>query len=290
MTLSLSILVFAAVSVFAGVILVTFYRALVERAEAGGSGDDVAVSPIRRFVTPVGLIQRRLVSSALSAVAIVALLSLNGVRSLGALAFVASVAAVVGWFLPMAWYRIKIAKRKERFDVQILNLAMTLANGLRSGMALPQALDAAAQRIGPPMREELAVVMRECRLGLDLPESLERLHRRMPGEDLRLLITSIRLTLQTGGSLADVLERMIEMIRARTDFQNRIKNKTAQGKFEAVAMSMMPLVVYVLLRLIDPDLMRPLTNTAIGWCAIGAVCLLDFVGFLVIKKIVTIEV
>ena len=133
-------------------------------------------------------------------------------------------------------------------------------------------------------------VMRECRLGLDLPESLERLHRRMPGEDLRLLITSIRLTLQTGGSLADVLERMIEMIRARTDFQNRIKNKTAQGKFEAVAMSMMPLVVYVLLRLIDPDLMRPLTNTAIGWCAIGAVCLLDFVGFLVIKKIVTIEV
>ena len=102
--------------------------------------------------------------------------------------------------------------------------------------------------------------------------------------------TSIRLTLQTGGSLADVLERMIEMIRARTDFQQRIRNKTAQGKFEAIAMSMMPLVVYILLRLIDPGLMRPLTTTPIGWAAIGAVCLLDLVGFVVIKKIVTIEV
>lgn len=290
MTFTLSLLVFAAASVFAGVTLVTFYRTLVERAEANDGGDDVAISPLRRFVSPVGLIQRRFISSALSAVVVVALLSFNGVTSFGALSFAVSVAAVVGWFLPTVWYRIKVMKRKERFDAQILNLAMTLANGLRSGMALPQALDAAAQRIGVPMREELSVVMRECRLGLDLPESLERLYLRMPGEDLRLLITSIRLTLQAGGSLADVLERMIEMIRARTDFQERIKNKTAQGKFEAVAMSMMPLVVYVLLRLIDPALMRPLTTTPIGWGAIGAVCVLDFVGFLVIKKIVTIEV
>lgn len=290
MTFTLSMLVFVSASVFAGVSLVTLYRTLVERAEASDGGEDAAVSPLRRFVSPVGLIQRRFISSALSAVVVVSLLSFNGMTSFGALSLAASVGAVVGWFLPTVWYRFKIMKRKERFDMQILNLAMTLANGLRSGMALPQALDAAAQRIGAPMREELSVVMRECRLGLDLPESLERLYLRMPSEDLRLLITSIRLTLQAGGSLADVLERMIEMIRARTDFQERIKNKTAQGKFEAIAMSMMPLVVYVLLRLIDPALMRPLTTTPIGWAAIGAVCLLDLVGFVVIKKIVTIEV
>ena len=140
------------------------------------------------------------------------------------------------------------------------------------------------------MREELAVVLGETRLGFDLTDALERFYSRMPGEDLRLLVTSIKLTLQTGGSLAEVLERMVETIRARVEFQERLKNMTAQGRFEAIAMSLAPVLVYVLLRLIDPDLMIPLTSTLVGWCTIGIVTAWVLVGFFVINKIVTIEV
>ena len=117
-----------------------------------------------------------------------------------------------------------------------------------------------------------------------------RFYSRMPGEDLRLLVTSIKLTLQTGGSLAEVLERMVETIRARVEFQERLKNMTAQGRFEAIAMSLAPVLVYVLLRLIDPDLMIPLTSTLVGWCTIGIVTAWVLIGFFVINKIVTIEV
>ena len=141
-----------------------------------------------------------------------------------------------------------------------------------------------------PMREELQVVLRETRLGLDLPEAFERLYRRMPGEDLRLLLTSIRLSLQTGGSLAEILSRMVETIRARIEFQEKVKTMTAQGRFEAIAMSLAPLVVYILLRVIDPELMKPLTSTVVGWCAIGAVFFLLTIGFIIIRKIVTIDV
>ena len=190
----------------------------------------------------------------------------------------------------MFWFGMKIRQRKEAFDSQILNLTMSLSNGLRSGQALPQALEAAARQISNPMREELAVVIRETRLGLTLPEAMDRLHSRMPGEDLRLLLTSIKLTLQTGGSLADVLGRMVEMIRSRTEFQEKVKTMTAQGRFQAIAMSLAPLFVYILLRLIDPPLMKPMTSTVAGWCTIVGVAILVTIGFCIINKIVTIEV
>ena len=82
----------------------------------------------------------------------------------------------------------------------------------------------------------------------------------------------------------------METIRARVEFQERLKNMTAQGRFEAIAMSLAPVLVYVLLRLIDPDLMIPLTSTLVGWCTIGIVTAWVLIGFFVINKIVTIEV
>lgn len=290
MTLRLAVVVFAGVAMVAAVALGTAWRTLRERAVASMEDAAAAVSPLRRFVTPVKLAAMQLSFCLVPAVSIVLVLVANGQTSPFVMLLAAVALGVVGWRLPMLYFRIRIKRRKEAFDGQILQLTMSLANGLRSGQALPQALDAASQRIDPPMREELAVMLGEVRLGLELPEALERMYQRMPGEDLRLLLTSIRLTTQAGGSLSEVLGRMVETIRARVEFQERLKNMTAQGRFEALAMSFAPVVVYVLLRLIDPDLMIPLTSTPAGWCTIGIVAVWLMIGFFVINKIVTIEV
>ena len=290
MTFQLATLVFAGVVMVAAVALSTVWRSLRERAVASMEDAAVAVSPLRRFVTPVRLAALQLTFCLVPAVAILLILVANGYSSPFLLCPSAVILGAIGWRLPMLYFGIRIKRRKEAFDGQILQLTMSLANGLRSGQALPQALDAASQRIDPPMREELAVMLSEARLGLELTEALERLYLRMPSEDLRLLLTSIRLTMQAGGSLSEVLGRMVETIRARVEFQERLKNMTAQGRFEALAMSLAPIVVYVLLRLIDPDLMRPLTSTLAGWCTIGFVAVWLIIGFFVINKIVTIEV
>ncbi len=192
--------------------------------------------------------------------------------------------------LPALWRKHKQAKRKEAFNAQILSLTMGLANGLRSGQALNQALEAVGKRSLPPMKEEIAIVLRETRLGSELSAALESLAKRMPGEDLQLFVTSIKLTLTTGGSLADVLERMVVMIRSRTEFQQKLKAMTAQGRFEATAMSLAPAFVYVLLRLIDPALMKPLTSTFAGWCTIAAVAINLAIGYLIIRRIMAVEV
>ena len=112
-----------------------------------------------------------------------------------------------------------------------------------------------------PMHEELTTLLREHRLGVPLPEAFERMSNRMPCEDMHLLATSIALSSKSGGSLTDVLEEMVGLIRERTEFQGRLKNMTAQGKFEAAVISCAPLAAFILLYLIDPVLMRPLVTT-----------------------------
>ncbi|MGN0833633.1 MAG: type II secretion system F family protein [Kiritimatiellia bacterium] len=289
MSVSLTALVFAATFLAAFVFLVSVYRTLIGRALAERS-DFQVLTPLRRLVSPVALVRIRFATAGVLACTAVLALLWGRVVSPWAVVALGGVGAAVGYRLPMVWFAWKLKKRREAFDGQVLNLTMGLFGGLRSGQALPQALAAVAQRVPDPMREELAVVLRENKLGLELSESLERLHARMPGEDLRLLVTSVRLTLQTGGSLSEVLERMVEMIRSRTEFYEKLKTMTAQGRFEAIAMSLAPLVVYALLRVIDPELMKPLTSTAAGWCAIGGIVLLVSIGFFIINKIVTIEV
>lgn len=289
MSLSIAAIIFIGTSAFATMVLIYAYKGLQAQAKVSGETDAV-LSPLRKFIDPKKLLSIRFAFGIAFAVLGMAFLILN--NELLPVVYVPAGVSLgfLGWKLPFLWFMLKVRKRKQLFDSQILHLTMTLANGLRSGQALPQALDAASQRMGDPMREELALVLNESRYGLDLAEALERLHTRMPGEDLRLLITSIRLTLQSGGSLADVLERMVVMIRSRTEFHEKLKTMTAQGRFEAIAMSLAPVFVYVLLRLIDPELMKPLTGTFIGWCTIGGVAIMISIGFFIINKIVTIEV
>ena len=196
----------------------------------------------------------------------------------------------LGYWMPYWYYKFKLYKRKREFEANILDLTMGLANGLRAGQGLPQSMEAITKRLNGPIQEELIIVLREYRLGLELSEALERLYQRMPCEDLRLLITSIKLTTQSGGSLVDVLARMTEMIRGRTEFQEKLKTMTAQGRFEAIAIASAPLAAFIILYFMDRELMSPMLKSPVGWAAIGVVIILETIGFLIINKIVTIEV
>lgn len=188
----------------------------------------------------------------------------------------------------VAGYRAR--RRKREFDGRILDLTMGLANAMKAGMALAQALEKVSEQLGGVMREEISVVLRDYRLGMGITDAMERLVERMPSEDMRLLSSAIRLTTQTGGSLVDVMAQLVDTIRNRTEFHQKLRTLTAQGRFEAMAMASAPLLAFLLLYFCQPDLMRPLVTTTTGWIAIGVVVALEAVGFLVIRKIVTIEV
>ena len=167
---------------------------------------------------------------------------------------------------------------------------MGITSSMRSGLAIGQAIEAVSRRMNGPMQEELVILLREHRLGVDLTEAFQRLYDRMPCEDLHLLVTTISLTTKSGGSLVEVLEQMVITIRERTEFYGKLKNMTAQGRYEALAISCAPLVAFIILYIVDPVLMKPLVTTGVGWLAVGGACLLISMGYYVLIKIITIEV
>ena len=291
-TLAVLVLVFDAVSW--GVWVLTPIMAQIGMERTVGkyvnATESAATNVMYRFTTPERLSQAcwssALLGCGLMGALLIALDVMNSYVLLGAC--VVGGAAFYQW--PRMWLRHKIKQRRRQFDVRLLDLILGLANGLRSGAALPQTIETVTRDIGGPVTEEFTLVLHEYRLGIDLPESLSRLSRRMGGEDLNLFVTSVRLTMQSGGSLAEVLDRITDTIRHRTDFHERLRTMTEQGRFEAIAMASAPLVCFLILFYLDRDLMQPMVETTLGWCAIGTVLLLETIGFLWINKIVSIDV
>ena len=263
-----------------------FGRERGERLDAVDRG----ANSIYHFISREGLLQLRLEVGVTTAGVFAALLVFF--RAGGPLVWTLVSLAIggVASFLPLLYYLRKARNRAAEFSEQMLDLSLGLANGLKSGQALPQALEVFSRNCPDPMREELAVVLREHRLGVELPVALDRMQSRLPGEDLQLLCVAIRLTVKSGGSLAEVLQKITNLIRNRMEFRRRLSALTAQGRFEALAMSLAPLAAFVLLFLADRELMIPLVTTGIGWTAIGGVVVLETVGYFVIRKIISIDV
>lgn len=269
-------------------ILSTFQSIVYEKASLVRE-EEGNVSILRKIISPVKMAMYRINIGFGVAVFVFILFSILNFSIFKAL--IPSIIAGVGasW-IPILWFKRKVELRIALFNSQIIELTNGIASGLRAGQALPATLESVSKRIPWPMSEELNTVIREYRLGLDLSEALSRLHERLPSEDLALIVGAIKLTTQSGGSLAEVMEKMTELIRARNDFQERLKNLTAQGKFEAVAMSIMPIIVFFILFFENRPLVMPLITTTMGWSAIGAVVFLITCGYLTIRRILTIEV
>lgn len=289
-TLFTLLLVFGAAASIGYVVVSSLEAAALERAatEERKVLEDGAF-PYSFFTTPRRLARTRLLAGYVSFIAVFIFASLLGGKPVwaGALALAAG---IFGAWVPLKSVRLRLRKRQEQVAEQVLDLTTGLAGGLRSGQALPAALESMSGRLPRPMSEEIATVLREYRLGLDMADSLERLAKRVPSEDLTLLVGSIRLTQQAGGSLAEVLDKMVEMIRGRVEFQAKLKAMTSQGRFEAIAMSLAPAFVFLLLYLIDRPLMLPMVTTSIGWITIVCDAVWVIIGFLIIQRIVTIEV
>jgi tight adherence protein B len=284
-------LVFIAVSASVWVLVPLLAEVGLEKLQARmdeqADSDDEAIF---RFTTPEKLLQNSwsagLMGGGLACAAMIA----AGSTNIFSIVFITALVGLAAFQVPRLWLKRRIAKRRAQFESRLVDLTMGLANGLRSGAALPQSLETVTRDMGGVMGEEFALLLREYRLGVDLPDGLNKLCQRMPSEDLRLLATAVRVTMQAGGSLAEVLDKISGTIRERVEFHEKLATMTAQGRFEAIAMALAPMVAFILLYLIDTELMAPMVTTSTGWTMLGVVALLEMIGFFCINKIVTVEV
>ena len=288
-------LVFLAV---AGVIY-TLWKTATEASAAGSAKMDLENSlhadgrqktPLERFISPGALFRQRIIGALVPGLIVPFAFFVAGFVNPFFLLVFGGVFAFVGWHIPRLYWLSQVAKRQRLFELEILDLATGLGGALKAGMSFPQALERVSRRMTGPMAEELSILRREHRLGMEIADSFDRLVQRMPCEDMRLLAASVRLTGKTGGSLADVLAEMAEMIRGRRDFAEKVKTLTAQGRFEGLVLGAMPVVAFVIFYLIQPDLMMSLFRSVVGWTAIGIAAVLETIGFVVIGRLTKIEV
>jgi len=280
------ILVFASIAAISYMVFSTVYNYMRERKLERRSRNEA----MGKVVDPQKMFQKQMLFSGMAAALVSVALVCGSVFSLYVIVPACVVSGIVWYYVPYFYYLWKVKARQQEIEAKLLDFVMTLANGLKSGMALVQSLEAVTRRSSGPIQEEFQQLLREYRFGLELTEAFENLAKRVPCEDLTLLVTSIKLTTKTGGSLVDVLSEMVVTIRQRTEFQEKVKTMTAQGRFEALAISLSPLFAFGVLYMLNRELMQPLLTTGTGWCAIGIIVALIGTGFYIINKIVTIEV
>ncbi len=202
----------------------------------------------------------------------------------------ALVAGGVLGFLPMLILRIKRQRKTRIFERQMPECMELLARSMRAGHALPSAIELAAKEIPVPLGLEMKIVFEEQRLGLGMLQALRRLGERVNSQDLQFFITSVLLQMETGGNLAEILENIGFLIRERLKLKGKIKALTAEGRFSALILCLLPFVVFAAISILNPKYLDTLLHEPMGVYLIGA-CLVSMgFGILWMKKIIRIRV
>jgi len=199
-------------------------------------------------------------------------------------------ACLVGFFAPRLYVRLLHRRRLQAFDDQLSDTINLMVNGIRAGYSVMQAMEAVSREMGPPIAVEFERVVREVQFGLSLEQALGNMLRRVPSADLDLMVTAINVQREVGGNLAEVLDAISHTIRERVRIKGDIRALTAYGRGAGNLLSAMPVIVTIVVYLISPDFMSQLFVHPCGWVMIGVAVVGIVAGFLIIRKIVDIDV
>ncbi len=214
--------------------------------------------------------------------------------------FIGLVAGFFGLRIPRFYVKTMAKRRMQSFDNQLSDTLNLWVNALRSGYSVLQAMEAIATELPPPVSVEFERVVQEVRLGLSVEQALANMYRRVPSEDLDLVITAVNIQREVGGNLAEVLDTISYTIRERVRIKGEIRTLTAQGRVSGWIVSLLPLVLGFILYLINPEYVSELwvkedpwilpQVIPCGWIVIGFSALMIGAGAYAISKIVDIEV
>jgi len=193
-------------------------------------------------------------------------------------------------FLPRGIYAYMRKKRLQTFEEQLPDALMMISGGLRAGLGLSSAVQQLVSESKPPISQEFALLLREQRLGVTLEQTLNNLGRRMPTHSSILVVSAMRIASETGGGLAETLERTANTIRSRLQMEGKIRALTAQGKMQAWVVGLLPLGLMLVLNKMEPEAMSYLWHSRQGWATIAVITFFEFMGIYVIRKIIAIDV
>ncbi len=204
--------------------------------------------------------------------------------------------AILGFFIPRIYIRTQKNRRLIKFNNQLGDMLSLMVNGLRAGYSTMQAMEAIAKEMPQPISEEFRRVVQEASLGVSTEKALDNLLRRIPSEDLDLVITAIKVQREVGGNLAEILDTISHTIRERVRVKGEIRVLTAQMKISAQILALLPVFLFFAIYIINREYLMILidreANTPLpcGYFALVAAVLLSIIGYIVMNNLSKIEV
>ena len=226
---------------------------------------------------------------------------LAGVVILGAIGFslpmlagfsigLAPVLAAILAFLPLCWLLMRRKRRLNKFASQLPQTLELIARALRAGHSLAAGFNLVAREMSKPIGVEFSRIYEEQNLGKPLDEALEAMTRRVPNLDLKFFATAVALQRQTGGDLAEILDKIGHLVRERFQIWGQIQALTGEGRLSGIVLLALPPALFVAVYRLNPDYLNLLFTDEMGRkMLIGGIAMQVF-GALVIRKIVNIRV
>ncbi|MBQ0758895.1 MAG: tight adherence protein B [Zhongshania sp.] len=181
-------------------------------------------------------------------------------------------------------------RRYKKFNNDLPDALMAMAGMLKSGVNLSGAITIVVNENSGPLGQEFGLFLNELKLGVDFHVALDNMYSRVPISDLELVVAGMKISREVGGSLSEVLFRLSDTIRKRSEMEGKIKSLTAMGTLQGWVMTLLPIGVGFAIYLIEPETMAKLYTDWRGWLACLVIAVLEFLGYKTIKKIVNIDV
>lgn len=197
---------------------------------------------------------------------------------------------LAGYFGPWAAVKYLRKRRLDDIDNQLVDALRMMANALKSGLSLQQAMELVAREMKPPISDEFGRVIKEIHLGELTDHALRRMAERVPLDDLGLAVDSILTLRETGGNLSESFQVIAHTIVERKKVQGKIRAMTAQGMSQGVLVCLMPIALLLVFAFIDASFIRPFFTTPIGFLLLIVVLVLDALGIWMMFKLVKVDV
>jgi tight adherence protein B len=198
--------------------------------------------------------------------------------------------AVFFGMLPVMWLLYRRKRRLRKFAAQLPEALELIARALRAGHSLAAGFSLVAQEMSSPISDEFSRTFEEQNLGIPMEEALEDMTRRIPNLDLKFFATAIVLQRQTGGDLAEILDKIGHLIRERFQIWGQVQALTGEGRLSGVVLLALPPALFAVVYHMNPDYLMLLFTDDMGKKMLVGGVIMQLLGALVIRKIVNIRV
>ncbi len=188
------------------------------------------------------------------------------------------------------WIKRKVKKRLKAFDDQLELALRLISSGLRVGLSLRQALVLVTEELADPAQTEFSRVIARSNIGVPMDVALDDLVRRVPSEELAMMVDAIQVQSKTGGNLAKILDHLAGTIKGRRAIVRKIGALTGEATLSGWVIGLLPVGVGAFIMIAQPSMRAALLNTQIGHLSIGAFIVLEVVGIGVIRAIMKIDI